>query len=112
MRKFEKISYEQFQKDICDDLELYNNYELPQRHSSKSAGYDIRSLTEGIIKPGKSIVIRTGLKVKMNKDEVLYLIGRSSLGYKYDVCLATLGEDHPRTEKIKTLVYKLKDFYN
>ena len=60
MRKFEKISYEQFQKDICDDLELYNSYELPQRHSSKSAGYDIRSLTAGIIKPGKSMVFKTG----------------------------------------------------
>ena len=88
MRKFEKISFEQFKKDICDDLELYNNYELPVRHSAKSAGYDIRSLNEGIIKPGKSMVFRTGLKARMNKDEVLYLIGRSSLGYKYDVCLA------------------------
>ena len=27
MRKFEKISFEQFKKDICDDLELYNNYD-------------------------------------------------------------------------------------
>ena len=88
MRKFEKISFDQFKKDICDDLELYNSYELPMRHSSKSAGYDIRSLNAGIIKPGKSMVFRTGLKVRMNKDEVLYLIGRSSLGYKYNVCLA------------------------
>ena len=87
MRKFEKISFEQFKKDICDDLELYNNYELPVRHSAKSAGYDIRSLNDGIIKPGKSMVFRTGLKVRMNKDDVLYIIGRSSLGYKYDVCL-------------------------
>ena len=87
MRKFEKISFEQFKKDICDDLELYNNYELPVRHSAKSAGYDIRSLNDGLIKPGKSMVFRTGLKVRMNKDDVLYIIGRSSLGYKYDVCL-------------------------
>ena len=27
MRKFEKISFEQFKKDICDDLELYNSYD-------------------------------------------------------------------------------------
>lgn len=88
MRKFEKISFEQFKKDIADDIELYNKYELPERHSSKSAGYDIRSLTKGTIKPGESMVFRTGLKAYFEDDEVLYLIGRSSLGYKYNVCLA------------------------
>ena len=88
MRRFEKISFEQFKKDISDDLELYENYVLPERHSSKSAGYDIRSLTDGIIKPGESMVFKTGLKVCMEDDDVLYIIGRSSLGYKYNVCLA------------------------
>ena len=88
MRRFEKISFEQFKKDICDDKELYDSYELPQRHSSKSAGYDIRSLTSGILKPGEAVVFKTGLKAYMEDDEVLYLIGRSSLGYKYNVCLA------------------------
>ena len=88
MRRFEKISFEQFKKDICDDRELYDSYELPQRHSSKSAGYDIRSLTSGIIKPGEAVVFKTGLKAYMEDDDVLYLIGRSSLGYKYNVCLA------------------------
>lgn len=87
MRRFEKISFEQFKKDISDDIELYNKYELPVRHSSKSAGYDIRSLTKGTIKPGESMVFRTGLKACFEEDEVLYIIGRSSLGYKYNVCL-------------------------
>ena len=87
MRRFEKISFEQFKKDICDDIELYNSFELPVRHSSKSAGYDIRSLTSGIIKPGETMVFRTGIKACMEDDEVLYLIGRSSLGYKYNVSL-------------------------
>ncbi len=120
MRKFEKISFEQFKKDICDDLELYNNYELPIRHSAKSAGYDIRSLNEGIIKPGKSMVFRTGLKVRMNKDEVLYLIGRSSLGYKYDVCLSNNvgvidadfynNEDNEGHFSVKLINHGEKDF--
>ena len=88
MRKFEKISFKQFKKDICDDKELYESYELPRRHSTKSAGYDIRSLTYGVIKPGEAMVFRTGLKVCMEDEEVLYLIGRSSIGYKYNVCLA------------------------
>ena len=33
MRDFEKISFEQFKKDIKDDIELYNEYSLPKRDS-------------------------------------------------------------------------------
>ena len=50
MRKFEKISFKQFKKDICDDKELYNKIELPKRSTSKSAGYDIRSAIDTVIK--------------------------------------------------------------
>ncbi len=88
MRKFEKISLKQFKKDISNDLELYNSYNLPKRSTSHSAGYDIRSLTSGIIKPNETLICKTGLKVCMESDEVLYIYVRSSLGYKYDVCLS------------------------
>lgn len=87
MRKFEKISFEQFIKDVKDDRMLYDNMELPKRSTKTSAGYDIRSVEEGIIKPGQTMAFKTGLKVCMNPDEVLYIYSRSSQGYKYNVCL-------------------------
>ena len=87
MRKFEKISFEQFIKDVKDDRMLYDSIELPKRSTKNSAGYDIKSIEDGIIKPGKSMAFRTGLKVAMNSDEVLYIYSRSSMGYKYNVCL-------------------------
>ena len=87
MRKFEKISFEQFKKDVRDDLKLYNSMELPKRSTKKSAGYDIKSVESGIIKPGEAKTFSTGLKVCMNDDEVLYIYSRSSQGYKYNVCL-------------------------
>ena len=31
MRKFEKISFEQFKKDVKDDKELYESYSLPKK---------------------------------------------------------------------------------
>ena len=40
-----------------------------------------------IIKPGTAESFKTGLKVCMNEDEVLYIYSRSSFGYKYNVCL-------------------------
>ena len=87
MRKFEKISFEQFVKDVKDDRMLYDSIELPKRSTKTSAGYDIRSIEEGIIKPGKSMAFKTGLKVSMNPDEVLYIYSRSSLGYKHGVTM-------------------------
>ena len=87
MRKFEKISFEQFVKDVKDDRMLYDSIELPKRSTKTSAGYDIRSVEEGIIKPGEAKAFKTGLKVCMNPDEVLYIYSRSGHGYKYNVCL-------------------------
>jgi dUTP pyrophosphatase len=87
MRKFEKISYEEFKKSLGDDKALYDSITLPKRSSKFSAGYDVKSIEHGIIKSGKSMAFKTGLKVAMNEDEVMYIYSRSSFGYKYDVCL-------------------------
>ena len=119
MRKFEKISFNQFKKDICDDKELYESYLLPVRGTKKSAGYDIRSLSEGVIHPGESFVCKTGLKVSMNEDEVFYLYTRSSMGYKYNVTLANsvgvidadfYNEDNEGHFSVKLINHGDKDF--
>ena len=86
-RFFEKISYDQFVKDVTDDRMLYDSIELPKRSTKKSAGYDIKSIESGIIKPGEYKRFKTGLKVSMNDDEVLYIYSRSSLGYKHGVTM-------------------------
>ena len=88
MRFFEKISFEQFKKDVGDNKEIYDNIILPVRGTKKSAGYDIRSVEEGIVRPRESKIFKTGLKVNMNEDEVLFIYTRSSQGYKYNVTLA------------------------
>jgi hypothetical protein len=63
MRYFEKISFEQFKKDIIDDKELYNSYSLPRRDTKYAAGYDIYSLEDFILKPTETIKIPTGIKI-------------------------------------------------
>lgn len=85
MRKFEKISFNQFKKDISNDKNLYDSYSIPKRSTKYSAGYDFEALYDFTIKPGDSLLIATGIKVKMNKDEVLLLMDRSSQGFKYNV---------------------------
>ncbi|MDD4705747.1 MAG: dUTP diphosphatase [Bacilli bacterium] len=88
MRKFEKISFKQFKKDIKDDKELYNSFSLPKRKTKYSGGYDIMSLIEYVLLPGESKVIPTGLKSEFSDDEFLMIVIRSSLGFKYGIKLA------------------------
>ncbi len=120
MRKFEKISFEQFKKDVCDDKKLYESIVLPKRSTKLSAAYDIRSANDGIIHPGEACVFNTGLKVAMNEDEVFNIYCRSSLGYKYNVCLANSvgvidadyynNEDNEGHFRVKLINHGNKDF--
>ena len=85
MRKFEKISFEQFKKDIKDDKKLYDLYNLPKRGTKSAAGYDFYALYDCTLKPGEIKKIPTGIKVSMESDDVLFLIDRSGMGFKYNV---------------------------
>ena len=87
MRDFEKISFEQFKKDIKDDIELYDEYSLPKRDSVYTAGYDIYILEDLTIKPGERKKVPTGIKSYFDKEEVLLLVVRSSMGFKYNIRL-------------------------
>lgn len=84
MRYFEKISFEQFKKDISNDKKLYDEYNLPKRQTKYSAGYDFESLFDFTLKPGETKKTATGIKVNMNIDEMLMIVIRSSLGFKYN----------------------------
>lgn len=84
-RYFEKISYEQFAKDISSDRDLYDSYKLPSRATNKSCGYDFYAINDVTIKPGQIVKIPTGYKAKFLSDEMLFLIIRSSIGFKYNV---------------------------
>lgn len=87
MRYFKKISFKQFKKDITEDKNLYEEYILPKRATKFSAGYDFFSLFDFQIRPGEIKKIPTGIKVNMNIDEVLFIVVRSSQGFKYNIRL-------------------------
>lgn len=85
MRKFEKISFDQFKKDIKDDKELYESYSIPKRETKHAAGYDFFAIFDYTVKPGEIAMIPTGIKVMMEPDDVLILCDRSSMGFKYNI---------------------------
>jgi dUTP pyrophosphatase len=85
MRKFEKISFDQFVKDVKDDRMLYDEYKLPVRKTKYSAGYDFLAIEDFSIKPGEIKKIPTGVKALYPTDETLMLFVRSSMGFKWNV---------------------------
>lgn len=87
MRDFEKISFEQFCKDVCNDKKIYDNYKLPVRDSKLTAGYDIYLLQDLELKPNEIIKLPTGIKAYFQDDEVLLIVVRSSAGFKYNIRL-------------------------
>lgn len=86
-RYFEKISFEQFKKDVFDDLSVYNEYNLPKRETKFAAAYDFYALFDYTLKPGEIKKIPTGVKVNMEDDDCLLLLARSSMGFNYNVRL-------------------------
>lgn len=87
MRRFEKISFEQFKLDVRDDEALYKSIRMPQRDSKHAAGYDFFLLDDLELEPGEIKQIPTGIKGTYGGDEVLLLIDRSSTGFKHNVRL-------------------------
>lgn len=84
---FEKISFNQFKKDIKDDKSLYESYKLPKRETKHAAAYDFYALYDYTLKPGEIKKIPTGVKAIIENDEVLLLMARSSMGFKWNVRL-------------------------
>lgn len=76
MRKFE----------VCRGFEN-SGVQLPKRATKFSAGYDIYSNENCVIKPSEVYLVATGVKVKMANDEVLKIYSRSSLGVKKRLAL-------------------------
>ena len=89
--KFEKISEKQFSKDLLELLNIedncYENIKIPVRATSGSAGYDFYSPIDIVLKPGETAKIPTGIRCKIDDDYVLQIYPRSSLGFKYQMCL-------------------------
>lgn len=93
--KFEKVSWTQFQTDYMNTFGentetnmqnvkgIYDSIQLPVRATTGSAGYDFKSPIGFSLKPGETIKIPTGIRVKIDEGWVLKCYPRSGLGFKY-----------------------------
>lgn len=80
MRGFVKVSLEEYKKRQPEAE--YEEIMLPKRATERSAGYDFYLPYNVELAPGADTTVATGIKAYMEHDEVLFLIIRSSLGFK------------------------------
>ena len=92
--RFEKVSYEQFEKDwlkcfpdTADVKAVYDGIKLPKRATAGSAGYDFYAPENITLTEGKSTLIPTGIRSKIENGWVLSIYPRSGLGFKHRVQL-------------------------
>lgn len=97
MNKFEKVSFKQFKKDMADLLEkntdiedkekflkdVYDGIRLPKRATKDSAGYDFFAPFSFYLNKDETIVIPTGIRIKLDKNKFLAVYPRSGHGFKY-----------------------------
>lgn len=91
--QFEKVSLEQYKKDMRDcfrnkytdeEIEIfYNKIELPKRATKGSAGYDFRIPFNLELEKYETAKIPTGIRVRIDEGWVLKLYPRSGLGFKH-----------------------------
>lgn len=92
MARFFKVSYENFEQALKEGFpgyssgeieHFYRELQLPRRATSGSAGYDFFAPFSFCLKPGQSIKVPTGIRVRMEEGWVLKLYPRSGLGFRY-----------------------------
>ena len=97
--EFKKVKKDIFLRDIsnikgfnyCGEVNkdgadsLYENIKLPVRSSANTCKYDIHTNISMLLKPGKSCVIATGLKVEIDEGWLMLIVPNEKLGLEYRV---------------------------
>ena len=89
--RFEKVSEKQYLSDLANlgiaDTDSYKDVVIPFRATKNSAGYDFVCPIDVCLKPNETIKIPSGIRCKIDETCVLQIYPRSSLGFKYQMCL-------------------------
>lgn len=91
--KFEKVSFEQFEKDFRNlnpnstltqeqTREMFDKIKMPERATKMSAGYDFYLPFEITMEKGDELTIPTGIRAKIREDHALLIMPKSGLGTK------------------------------
>ena len=104
MRQFEKVSYEQFEKDFMSEFPesiyeeiqgIYEDLKLPARATDGSIGYDFFSPFKFDLKPGEEIKLPTGIKIELDPHLIVMTVDRD--GVSLPLCVYEWLGIYPRS---------------
>ena len=84
--QFLPVSRPQFEADwrnAFPDAEILAEIRMPKRATAGSAGYDFYAPAGFTLEPGQTVLLPTGVRVRMEEGWVLMLYPRSGLGFRY-----------------------------
>lgn len=84
--QFYPVSRSQLEADWAKNMpgvEVPEEIRMPVRATSGSAGYDFFAPVGFVLGPGETILLPTGVRVRIDEGWVLKLYPRSGLGFKY-----------------------------
>lgn len=81
MRRFYKISLEQFQKDNYNDENLYNNFPIPIKKDKFDSIYSFKVPYDMIINEREIVYIPTCVYTKLNSNELLMIFPLKEINF-------------------------------
>lgn len=127
--RFEKVEYENFQKDVKRWLpimhdardsylaKILNAVPIPKRETKGSAGYDFSLPIDIKVHSGETVVVPSGIRAVFNEDEMdtwhLEIFVRSSVGIRKDTCIPNgtgiIDADYYRSENGGDILIALRN---
>lgn len=81
----------------------------PQKGTSKSAGYDLKSIEKCVISARSRLAIKTGLKVELPTNTYGRIASRSGLSFKHGIEVGAGVIDEDYTNELKIILYNHSD---
>lgn len=88
---------------------IHENASAPQRGTSKSAGYDLKSIEKCIIPARSHLAIKTGLKVVLPTNTYGRIASRSGLSLKNGIEVGAGVIDEDYTNELKIILHNHSD---
>lgn len=90
-------------------IKIHENAGTPQKGTSKSAGYDLRSIEKCVISARSHLAIKTGLKIELPANTYGRIASRSGLSFKHGIEVGAGVIDEDYTNELMIILHNHSD---